>query len=57
MDLRKDAFFIVIERKILKMHKKVNKRAYWLVKTRHIFILWFEREHLIQLTMLTDNSE
>ena len=34
--------------------KKVNKRPYWLVKNTPHFILWFEREHLIQLT---DNCE
>ena len=32
------SFFFVIERKILITHKKVNKRAHWLVKTHHIFI-------------------
>ena len=46
--------FIVIEWKILTTHKKVNKRPYWLVKNTPHFILWFEREHLIQLT---DNCE
>ena len=46
--------FIVIECKILTTHKKVNKRPYWLVKNTPHFILWFEREHLIQLT---DNCE
>ena len=42
--------FIVIECKILSTLKKVNKRPYWLVKNTPHFILWFEREHLIQLT-------
>ena len=38
-DLREEAFFIVIERKILITHKKVNKRAYWLVKnTPHFYL-------------------
>ena len=34
--------------------KKGNKRPYWLVKNTPHFRLWFEREHLIQLT---DNYE
>ena len=34
--------------------KKGNKCPYWLVKNTAHFILWFEREHLIQLT---DNCE
>ena len=39
VDLREEAFFIVIERKILITHKKVNKRAYWLVKnTPHFYL-------------------
>ena len=40
--------------KILTTHKKINKRPYWLVENTPYFILWFEREHLIQLT---DNCE
>ena len=40
--------------KILTTHKKVNKRPYWLVKNTPHFIIWFAREHLIQLT---DNCE
>ena len=35
--MREDVFFIVIERKILTTHKKVNKRAYWLVKNTPYF--------------------
>ena len=31
--------------------KKVNKLPYWLVENTPHFILWFEREHLIQLTV------
>ena len=46
--------FIMIECKILTTHKKVNKRPYWQVKNTKYFILWFERELLIQLT---DNRE
>ena len=42
--------FIVIECKILTTHKKVNKRPYWLIKNTTHFILWFERELLVQLT-------
>ena len=42
MDLREEAFFIVIERKILITHKKVNKRAYWLLKnTPHLYLNFF----------------
>ena len=45
-----------IECKILTTHqkKKRNKRPYWLVKNTPHLRLWFEREHLIQLT---DNCE
>ena len=44
-----------IECKILTTHqKKGNKRPYWLVKNTPHLRLWFEREHLIQLT---DNCE
>ena len=46
--------FIEIECKILTTHKKISKRPYWLVKNMPHFILWFEREHLIQFT---DNCE
>ena len=46
--------FIEIEWKILTTHKKISKRPYWLVKNMPHFILWFEREHLIQFT---DNCE
>ena len=47
--------FILIECRILITHKKkVNKRPYCLVKNTPHFILWFEREHLIQLI---DNCE
>ena len=42
--------FIEIECKILTTHKKISKRPYWLVKNMPHFILWFEREHLIQVT-------
>ena len=38
-DLREEAFFIVIGCKILITHKKVNKRAYWLVKNMPHFHL------------------
>ena len=34
--------------------KKVNKRPYWLVKNTPHLLLWFQREHVIQLT---DNCE
>ena len=40
--------------KILTTHKKINNCPYWLVENTPYFILWFEREHLIQLT---DNCE
>ena len=46
--------FTMIECKILTTHKEVNKRPYWQVKNTKYFILWFERELLIQLT---DNRE
>ena len=39
MDLREEAFFIVMERKILITRTKVNKRAYWLVKNTPPFYL------------------
>ena len=34
--------------------KKINKRPYWLVKNTPHLLLWFQREHVIQLT---DNCE
>ena len=34
--------------------KKVNKRPYWLIKNASHLLLWFQREHVIQLT---DNCE
>ena len=39
VDQREEAFFVVTERKILITHKKVNKRAYWLVKNTPHFHL------------------
>ena len=48
------SFFIVIESKTLTTHEKVKERPYWLAKNTPHFILWFKREHLIQLI---DNRE
>ena len=52
--LREEAFSFDREQNSHNAQKKVNKRRYWLVKNTPHFTLWFEREHLSQLT---DNSE
>ena len=45
-DPREKAFYCDRVQNSHNAQKKVNKRPYWLVKTRHIFILWFEQGHL-----------